>query len=83
MHVFTFPVAQTYHFLPWSLLIIMYFHPKFRTWLKENEICPVQLLDDDGQFTGVLVIRSGVSAVYPDVYPHVLTWLPITYCSGH
>lgn len=36
-HVFTFPLEQTYHFLPWSLLIIMYFHPKFRTWLKENE----------------------------------------------
>ena len=36
-HVFTFPLEQTYHFLPWSLLIILYFHPKFRSWLKEND----------------------------------------------
>ena len=36
-HAFTFPFEQTYHFLPWSLLILLYFHPKFRTWLKEND----------------------------------------------
>jgi 4-amino-4-deoxy-L-arabinose transferase-like glycosyltransferase len=37
LHVFTFPLEETYHFLPWSLLIVPYFHPKFRTWLGENE----------------------------------------------
>jgi len=36
-HAFIFPLEQTYHFLPWSLLILLYFHPKFRTWLKEND----------------------------------------------
>jgi len=36
-HVFTFPVEETYHFLPWSILALVYFHPKFRTWLRENE----------------------------------------------
>ncbi|MFZ1676097.1 MAG: hypothetical protein WBP41_20160 [Saprospiraceae bacterium] len=35
-HVFAFPFEQTYHFLPWSLLIATFFHPRFRRWLKQN-----------------------------------------------
>ncbi len=35
-HVFAFPFEQTYHFLPWSLLIVTFFHPRFRQWLKQN-----------------------------------------------
>ena len=37
LHVVTFPLEEMYHFLPWTLLILPYFHPKFRTWLRENE----------------------------------------------
>jgi 4-amino-4-deoxy-L-arabinose transferase-like glycosyltransferase len=37
VHLFTFPLEEIYHFLPWSLLILPYFHPRFRTWLRENE----------------------------------------------
>jgi len=37
LHVFTFPLEEMYHFLPWSLLIVPYFHPKFRTWIREND----------------------------------------------
>ncbi len=36
IHVFTFPVEQFYHFLPWTLLIATFFHPRFRTWLRNN-----------------------------------------------
>ncbi|MBK9982504.1 MAG: hypothetical protein IPP15_08775 [Saprospiraceae bacterium] len=35
-HVFAFPFEQTYHFLPWSLLIATFFHPRFRQWLRQN-----------------------------------------------
>ncbi len=35
-HVFVFPFEQTYHFLPWSLLIATFFHPRFRQWLRQN-----------------------------------------------
>jgi len=37
LHVLTFPLEEMYHFLPWTLLILPYCHPKFRTWLRENE----------------------------------------------
>jgi 4-amino-4-deoxy-L-arabinose transferase-like glycosyltransferase len=36
-HIFTFPFEQVYHFLPWSLLSLMFFHPQFRLWIKSNE----------------------------------------------
>lgn len=35
-HVFTFPFEQAYHFLPWSILLIFFVHPKFRTWIKQD-----------------------------------------------
>jgi len=28
-HLLTFPVEQVYHFLPWSLLLVLVFHPRF------------------------------------------------------
>jgi 4-amino-4-deoxy-L-arabinose transferase-like glycosyltransferase len=37
LHVFTFPFEQVYHFLPWSLLIVMVFHRGFRSWMKSHE----------------------------------------------
>src|SRR4030095_6299286 len=36
IHVFKFPVEQIFHFLPWSLLIIPFFQPRFRTFLRSN-----------------------------------------------
>lgn len=35
-HVFTFPVEQLYHFLPWSLLLAAVFHPAFRRQLGSH-----------------------------------------------
>ncbi|MGK2860479.1 MAG: ArnT family glycosyltransferase, partial [Chitinophagaceae bacterium] len=37
LHVFTFPVEQLYHFLPWSLLLIAIFHPQFRKWMSVHD----------------------------------------------
>jgi hypothetical protein len=36
-HFFIFPFEQLYHFLPWSLLLMMVFHPRFIQWVKSNE----------------------------------------------
>lgn len=36
-HLFTFPFDSVYHFLPWSLLILVLFQPRFRQWIGEND----------------------------------------------
>ncbi len=36
-HFFIFPFEQLYHFLPWSLLLIIGFHPKFMKWVGSHE----------------------------------------------
>ncbi len=36
-HLFTFPFDSVYHFLPWSLLILLLFQPRFRQWIGEND----------------------------------------------
>jgi hypothetical protein len=33
-HLFTFPMEQVYHFLPWSLLILLFFHPYCWRWIQ-------------------------------------------------
>ncbi len=37
LHVLTFPPEQVYHFLPWSLLLGILFHPRWRAWMNANE----------------------------------------------
>ena len=37
LHVITFPFEQIYHFLPWSLLIVVVFHKKFWQWIHSHE----------------------------------------------
>lgn len=36
IHLFTFPFEQVYHFLPWSLMILIFFHPKFWKWINSH-----------------------------------------------
>ncbi len=36
LHLFTFPFEQVYHFLPWSLLGLTFFHPKAKTWINQD-----------------------------------------------
>ncbi|MDX2135086.1 MAG: hypothetical protein SFV52_09875 [Saprospiraceae bacterium] len=36
VHLFTFPLEQVYHFLPWSLLLILVAHPRFRTMVQHE-----------------------------------------------
>ncbi len=37
IHFFRFPIEQLYHFFPWSLLLCVFFHPKVRMLISENE----------------------------------------------
>ena len=36
LHLFTFPAEQVYHFLPWSLLLVLVFHPRFWRWVQDE-----------------------------------------------
>lgn len=36
LHVFTFPFEQVYHFLPWSLLVLVFLHPSVRKRINED-----------------------------------------------
>lgn len=36
IHLFTFPFEQVYHFLPWSLMIVILFHPRFWQWINSH-----------------------------------------------
>ncbi len=36
-HFFIFPFEQFYHFLPWSLLLLLVFHPRCMQWIKSDE----------------------------------------------
>ncbi len=36
LHLFTFPFEMVYHFLPWSLGILLVFHRKVWAWLRED-----------------------------------------------
>lgn len=36
IHLFTFPFEQVYHFLPWSVLLVFIFHPKFLIWVNSQ-----------------------------------------------
>lgn len=36
IHLLTFPFEQIYHFLPWSVLIIVLFHPRFWSWINSD-----------------------------------------------
>ncbi len=36
IHLFTFPFEQVYHFLPWSLMIVILFHPRFWKWTNSH-----------------------------------------------
>lgn len=74
-HVFTFPLEQTYHFLPWSLLVLSAFHPKARTWLRENDFVRFCLL--------MLLVNIPVYWISVQVYPrYLLMFVPLFNLTG-
>ena len=75
-HIFTFPLEQSYHFLPWSLLVIMTFHPQFRLWMRQHEFIRFNFW--------MLVANLPVYWLSVQVYPrYVLMFVPLFNMVGY
>jgi len=69
-HVFTFPFEQFYHFLPWSVLIITFFHPRSRHWIRSHPFVHFSFW--------MLVVNLPVYWLSAQVHPrYLLMFLPL------
>jgi 4-amino-4-deoxy-L-arabinose transferase-like glycosyltransferase len=70
-HIFLFPLEQLYHFLPWSLTLILLFHKKTMTSIRENAfLCFCAI---------VFLANIWVYWISPKVYPRYLFMLAPLY----
>jgi 4-amino-4-deoxy-L-arabinose transferase-like glycosyltransferase len=70
VHAFTFPFEQLYHFLPWSLLIVTFFHPRARQWIRNNPFIHFSFW--------MLITNIPVYWLSVQVYPrYLLMFLPL------
>lgn len=75
-HVFTFPFEQTYHFLPWSLLVAMTFYPGFMARIRSNDFVRFNFW--------MLVTNLPVYWLSVQVYPrYVLMFIPMFNLVGY
>ena len=75
-HFFTFPLEQSYHFLPWSLLLVVGFHPKFKTWMRAHHFIRFNFW--------MLVINLPVYWLSVQVYPrYLLMFVPMFNMVGY
>jgi 4-amino-4-deoxy-L-arabinose transferase-like glycosyltransferase len=76
LHLFTFPVEQLYHFLPWSLLVLIFVHPRMRAWIGENEFIRFNLL--------MIAVNIPVYWLSVQVYPrYLLMFVPLFFTVGY
>ncbi len=76
IHLFTFPLEQFYHFLPWTLLLIPVFVPGFRQRLQENRILQFSVL--------MFAVNIPVYWISVQVYPrYLLMFLPLLHLTGY
>jgi 4-amino-4-deoxy-L-arabinose transferase-like glycosyltransferase len=76
LHVFTFPAEQLYHFLPWSLIVLMFLHPRMRTWIRENDFIRFNLL--------MIAVNIPVYWLSVQVYPrYLLMFVPLFFTVGY
>ena len=76
LHIFTFPLEQTYHFLPWSLLIVMTFHPGFMAKVRSNDFVRFNFW--------MLLTNLPVYWLSVQVYPrYVLMFIPLFNLIGY
>jgi hypothetical protein len=76
VHIFTFPLEQFYHFLPWSLLLIFVFHPKFSLWIRQHDFIRFNFW--------MLVANLPVYWISVQVYPrYLLMFLPMFNMVGY
>ena len=75
-HFFIFPLEQSYHFLPWSLLLIVGFHPKFKTWMRAHDFIRFNFW--------MLVTNLPVYWLSVQVYPrYLLMFVPLFNMVGY
>ena len=75
IHLFTFPFEQLYHFLPWSLLGLVFFHPAARKWIRENEFVRFNIW--------MLLANIPVYWISVEVYPrYLLMFIPAFNVAG-
>ena len=67
LHFFAFPFEMTYHFLPWSLLIVYLFHRKSIGWIKSHPFIIFIVLTF---LSNILIYWTS-----PEVYPRYLLML--------
>jgi len=82
LHLFTFPLEQVYHFLPWSLLILLFFHPKFWSWVRPIPQQPNSLTAQQPPTAPYsflqLIVNLPVYWVSVGVYPrYLLMFVPL------
>ncbi len=69
-HLFTFAPEQVYHFLPWSLLVAVAFHPAFRRLIRERPVVHFSFW--------MLVANLPVYWISAQVYPrYLLMFVPL------
>ncbi|MGB3800522.1 MAG: hypothetical protein WA952_11975, partial [Lewinella sp.] len=66
-HVFAFPVEMTYHFLPWTLLLVYLLRPGSWALLKTNDFAAFSLV--------AFLVNIPVYWLSPNVYPRYLLML--------
>lgn len=75
LHFFTFPFEQIYHFLPWSLLLVVVIHKKFWYWINSNEFIRFNFW--------MLVVNLPVYWLSVQVYPrYLLMFVPLFNLCG-
>ena len=76
LHLFTFPLEQFYHFLPWTILLIPVFVPGFRKRMQENSFFQFSVL--------MFVVNIPVYWISVQVYPrYLLMFLPLLHLAGY
>lgn len=76
LHLFTFPFEQLYHFLPWSLLLLLFLLRGFTTQLRSNDFVRFQFW--------MLIANIPVYWISVQVYPrYLLMFLPLIHCIGY
>ncbi len=76
MHFFSFPFEQIYHFLPWSILIAIAFHPKVRYFIRSNEFVSFNFW--------ILLANIPVYWLSKEVYPrYLLMFIPLFNVIGY
>lgn len=72
LHIFSFPVEMTYHFLPWSLLTVYFFRRRLTVWAKQDPFWTFQSI--------ILLANMVVYWVSPNVFPRYLfMFLPLYF----